>query len=113
VEVNANVPQRGNIIWLNFNPTKGHEQSGKRPALVLSHEVYNRTGLVVVCPITSKIKGYNTEVPLRAHAPVSGVVLTNQIHTKDWHIRGIKIVGSVDEQILDQVMIRILVLMGA
>ncbi|BDS15685.1 type II toxin-antitoxin system PemK/MazF family toxin [Aureispira anguillae] len=112
VEIDTKVPKRGNIIWLDFNPTKGHEQSGKRPALVLSHQVYNRTGLVVVCPITTKSKGYNTEVLLGENDPVKGVILTNQIHTKDWMVRGIDIVGSVNNDVLAQVMIRVGVLLG-
>ena len=59
------VPSRGDIVWLNFNPQAGHEQAGKRPAIVLSPKEYNKkTSLIIGCPITSKIKGYPFEVDI-------------------------------------------------
>ena len=72
-ERQAYVPRRGDAIWLNFDPQSGHEQKGRRPALVLSPESYNRkTGLAILCPITSQIKGYPFEVELPPGLPVKG-----------------------------------------
>ena len=110
--VEQKTPKRGDFIWLDFDPTKGHEQAGKRPALVLSQERFNISGLVMVCPITSKAKGYNTEILLPATEPVQGVILTDQVHTKDWQARGIQIIGSASEQTLHEVFMRIKIIMG-
>ena len=82
------VPRRGDAIWLNFNPQSGHEQAGRRPALVLSPENYNlKTGLAVLCPITSQIKGYPFEVELPSGLPVKGAILADQVKSLDWRAR--------------------------
>ena len=74
------IPQREDVIWLDFNPQAGHEQAGKRPALVLSPKTYNhKTGLLLACPITSKIKGYPFEVVLSEELPVKGAILADQL----------------------------------
>jgi mRNA interferase MazF len=112
VEIRYYVPQKGDLVWLNFDPTKGHEQAGKRPALVLSPKAYNKIGLFIVCPITTKRKGYNTEVPLSSKSAVKGVVLTHQIHTKDWHVRTVKKGGMVQEDVLQQVLARVKLVLG-
>ena len=79
------VPRRGDIIRLDFDPQKGHEQAGRRPALVLSPTDYNRmVGLAVVCPITSEKKGYPWETEIPDNDFVSGVVLSDQIKSLDW-----------------------------
>ena len=81
-------PRRGDIVWLTFNPKAGHEQAGHRPALVLSPEPYNRkVGLAVLCPITSRVKGYPFEVKLPDGFKVSGVVLSDQVKNLDWKAR--------------------------
>ncbi len=81
-------PKRGDIVWLTFNPKAGHEQAGYRPALVLSPEPYNRkVGLAVLCPITSRAKGYPFEVKLPDGFKVSGVVLSDQVKNLDWKAR--------------------------
>jgi mRNA interferase MazF len=86
--VAAFVPARGDIIWLNFTPQSGHEQAGHRPALVLSPQEYNRrTGLALVCPITSQVKGYAFEVKLPDDLPVQGVILSDQVRNLDWQAR--------------------------
>ena len=91
----AYVPDRGDIVWVNFNPTRGHEQKGKRPALVLSSKFYNTSsGLAVVVPITAQIKGYPFEVSIEAGS-VQGVVLADQLRSVDWHIRRMTLVGRV------------------
>ena len=84
------VPDRGDLVWLDFNPTLGHEQAGYRPALVLSPADYNiRSGLAVVCPITSQVKNYPFEVPLPDGLQVTGVILTDQIKSVAWFERRI------------------------
>lgn len=87
-------PAQGDIVWLDFTPQSGHEQAGRRPALVLSKQVYNRvTGRAFVCPITSKPKGYPFEVPVRT-AHISGVVLSDQLKNLDWRARNCSPTGD-------------------
>lgn len=82
------VPERGDLVWLEFNPQSGHEQAGHRAALVLSPGGYNRkVGLALVCPITSAVKGYPFEVVLPAGSSVAGAVLADQIKSLDWRAR--------------------------
>ena len=86
--MSAEVPERGDIIWLNFDPQSGHEQAGRRPALILSPSSYNgRLGLAVACPITSRVKGYPFEVSLPDGLAVGGVVLADQVKSVDWRTR--------------------------
>lgn len=81
-------PDRGDIVWLDFTPQAGREQSKRRPALVLSPGEYNRrVGIAIVCPITSKVKGYPFEVALPDNSEASGVVLADQIKSLDWRVR--------------------------
>ena len=82
------VPDRGDIVWLQFDPQAGHEQAGRRPALVVSPKLYNgKVGLALVCPITSRAKGYPFEVTLPGDLSVSGVVLADQIKSLHWRAR--------------------------
>lgn len=82
------VPERGDVVWLDFNPQAGHEQAGRRPVLVLSPASYNgKLGLAIVCPITSRVKGYPFEVPIPPGLAVSGVVLADQVKNADWQAR--------------------------
>ena len=79
------VPDRGDVIWLDFDPQLGHEQIGRRPALVLSGAAYNGlAGLAVVCPITRQAKGYQFELPLPSGLSIHGVVLCDQVKSQDW-----------------------------
>ena len=82
------VPDRGDIVWLQFTPQAGHEQAGHRPALVLSPASYNRrSGLMLCCPITSRVKGYPFEVALGEGEDLAGVVLADQVKSLDWKAR--------------------------
>lgn len=82
------VPDRGHIVWLQFDPQAGHEQAGRRPALVISPKLYNgKVGLALMCPITSRAKGYPFEVALPANVNVSGVILADQVKSLDWRAR--------------------------
>jgi mRNA interferase MazF len=81
-------PERGDAVWLSFNPQAGHEQAGRRPAVVLSPAAYNgRVGLAIVCPITTQIKGYPFEVILPSGLAVTGAVLSDQVKSLDWRTR--------------------------
>jgi mRNA interferase MazF len=82
------VPERGDIAWLQFTPQAGHEQTGRRPALVISPRTYNRkVGLALVCPITSQVKGYPFEVLLPKGLKATGAILCDQIRSLDWRAR--------------------------
>jgi mRNA interferase MazF len=84
----AYVPDRGDVVWLEFDPQAGHEQAGHRPALVLSPSLYNRrSGLMLCCPITSRVKGYPFEVALAGKRGLAGVVLADQVKSLDWRAR--------------------------
>ncbi|MHA6531409.1 type II toxin-antitoxin system PemK/MazF family toxin [Paenibacillus sp. BAC0078] len=93
------VPGRGDLIWLDFNPQTGHEQAGRRPAIVLSESSFNElTGFAVVCPITTQIKEYPFEVVLPEGLPFSGVILTDQFKSLDVVKRRIKVVGHLSPE---------------
>ena len=99
------VPDRGDVVWINFSPTEGHEQAGQRPALVLSPSSYNaRSGLMLCCPITSKVKPYPFVVPIFASPAVAGVALADQLRTLDWRARKAKKQGRVSEEVLAEVL---------
>jgi mRNA interferase MazF len=96
------IPDRGDIVWLNFDPQTGHEQKGKRPAIVISPKAYNeKVNLGLFCPITSKEKGYPFEVKLKSKK-IDGVVLSDQIKSLDWTKRDIDFIVKVtDEELLE------------
>jgi mRNA interferase MazF len=105
------VPERGDLVWLRFDPQAGHEQGGKRPALVISPAAYNgRVGLALLCPITSQRKGYPFEVPLPAGLKVQGVVLADQIKSLDWRVRHAERAGDVPAAVLEETVAKIRVL---
>ena len=82
------VPDRGDIVWLQFNPQAGHEQAGHRPALVLSPASYNRRSrLMLCCPMTSQKKGYPFEVVIGTDTNRESVVLADQVKSLDWKVR--------------------------
>jgi mRNA interferase MazF len=105
VVARAYVPDRGDLIWIHFNPQSGHEQAGRRPALVLSPAAYNgRVGLALLCPVTSQAKGYPFEVQLPAGGRVEGVVLSDQLKSLDWRARQAERVGRVSKAVLQEVL---------
>jgi len=106
------VPDRGDIVWLQFNPQSGHEQAGKRPALTLSPKAYNlKTGLAIFCPITSQVKGYPFEVKIKERQ-IQGVILADQIKSLDWKVRKAEFVVKVKQEILNNVLALLNVLIG-
>lgn len=105
------VPDSGDIIWLSFDNKSGHEQSGRRPAVVLSAASYNKkSGLAVCCPVTSQIKGYPFEVIVKS-VKVSGAVLSDQIRSLDWRARNSEYAGSVTENCLREIRLKIAALL--
>jgi mRNA interferase MazF len=107
------IPDRRDIIWLDFEPIKGKEIGKYRPAFVLSSKIYNKkTGLLICCPISTSIRQAHTEVPLNGlDAP--SVIATNIVQTLSWPERKIKFIKHADKQILNEVLDRLLPLIGA
>lgn len=107
------IPDRGDIVWINFTPQAGHEQRGKRPALILSPKIYNeKTSLCICLPITSKIKGYPFEVPLTKNLPIQGVVLSDQIKSLDFVAREIMFISKAPNSIVETIQKNVLALVG-
>ena len=97
------IPERGDIIWLEFDPQKGHEQKGRRPGIVLSKKEYNqKSNLAIICPITSKIKDYPFEV--RINSITKGVILSDQIRSIDWKSRNAAFIEKIPEEILKEII---------
>ncbi len=106
------VPDTGDVVWLPFTPQAGHEQAGRRPALVLSPRSYNeKTSLALFCPITSRVKGYPFEVSLPNAGPITGVILADQIKSLDWRARRIRFASQVPSRVLDEVLAKLAVLL--
>lgn len=101
----AYVPKQGDVVWLDFDPQTGHEQRGRRPALVLSPSRYNRvTGLMVCCPMTNQVKGYPFEVGMQGVRSVTGVALADQIKSLDWRARRAERKGRVTKPVLAEAL---------
>ncbi|MHA1597709.1 MAG: type II toxin-antitoxin system PemK/MazF family toxin [Alphaproteobacteria bacterium] len=106
-------PERGDLVWLDFHPQAGHEQRGRRPAVVLSPRIYHqKTSLAIVCPITSTIKGYPFEVVLPDGLPLSGAILVDQVRSLDRNARRIEPVGRVPEETMAEVRGKLASLLG-
>ena len=107
------IPERGDAVWVIFDPQAGHEQAGRRPALVLSPSAYNgRVGLALLCPITSQQKGYPFEVPLPAGLAVEGVVLSDQVKSLDWRARKAVRICSLPPDVVRQVLQKLAALLA-
>ena len=105
------IPDSGDIVWLNFTPQAGHEQRGKRPALVISPKIYNeKTSLFICVPITSKIKGYPFEVPIPKGLEVKGVILSDQVKSLDYKVREAVYICKLPKNTLKEVKKRIALL---
>ena len=104
------IPKKGDLIWLNFTPQSGHEQAGKRPAIVLSPLEYNsKTDLIIACPITSKIKGYPFEVKIEGNK-IQGVVLADQVKNLDWQTRHAQFIEKAPQKVLKEVQNKLIAL---
>jgi len=103
------IPGRGDVIWLMFNPQAGHEQAGRRPALVISPIAYNgKSGLALVCPITTQVKQYPFEVGIPPGLPVAGVVLADQIKNLDWKARKAEYICTLRAEVMEDVIAKII-----
>jgi mRNA interferase MazF len=101
----AYVPSRGDIVWVTLNPQAGHEQTGRRPALVLSPRTYNaKVGLAILCPVTSRIKGYPFEVAIPPGLPVAGAVLSDQVKSLDWRARKAELIYPLPPPVVAEVL---------
>src|SRR5579871_2376303 len=101
----AYFPERGDAIWITLNPQAGHEQAGRRPAVVLSPAAYNgKVGLALLCPITNRIKGYPFEVSLPTDGAVSGVILSDQVKSLDWRVRDATFITALPRATVEEVL---------
>ncbi len=99
------VPERGDFVWITLHPQAGHEQSGRRPALVLSRKSYNaKVGLALFCPVTTQVKGYPFEVRVPDGLAVSGVILSDQVRNMDWRARKAEFLCLSSETVLAEVL---------
>jgi mRNA interferase MazF len=98
------IPQRGDIVWVDFSPSIGHEQAGRRPAVVLSSRSYNEpSSLALVCPLTRSVKGYAFEVPIPPGLSVRGVVLADHIRSIDWKTRKVEFMGRRPGSVIEAI----------
>ncbi len=105
--IRALAPDRGDLVWVDFGPALGHEQSGRRPALVISLRAYNqKVGLFLACPVTSRIKGYSLEVALESEN-LDGVVLVDQVKSLDWRIRPFEPIGIAKPEVVGEVLAKL------
>lgn len=102
------VPDRGDVVWITLNPQAGHEQAGRRPAVVLSPASYNgKVGLAVFCPITSQVKEYPFEVIIPPGLSVTGAVLADQVKSLDWRARRADLIGRLPAAVIDDVLVKV------
>ena len=100
----AYVPEQGDAVWIDFNPQTGHEQAGRRPALILSPLSYNRkVRLALLCPITNQVKGYPFVVVIPSHEKVSGVILSDQVKSLDWQKRNAEFIAKLPDETVTEV----------
>jgi len=106
-------PERGDVIWIDFDPQSGREQAGRRPALVLTPVRYNRlVGLLIACPVTKQAKGYPFESPLPAGLAIQGVVLSDHVRSLDWRARRAEFFCKAPADVVDDVTAKVHALLG-
>src|SRR5205809_563657 len=99
------VPDRGDVVWITLNPQAGHEQAGRRPAVVLSPATYNgKVGLAILCPITNQIKGYPFEVIIPTDFAISGAILSDQVKSLDWRARNASFICALPPATMMEVL---------
>jgi mRNA interferase MazF len=101
----AYVPDRGDTVWITLNPQAGHEQAGRRPAVILSPSAYNgKVGLAILCPITTQIKGYPFEVVVPSGLAVTGAILSDQVKSLDWRARNASFICALPPATIVEVL---------
>ena len=109
----AYIPDRGDAVWITLNPQAGHEQAGRRPAVVLSPAAYNgRVELAILCPITNQIKGYPFEVVLPPGLAVTGAVLSDQVKSLDWRARQAELICALPAETVAEVLAKLATLLS-
>ena len=99
------VPERGDVVWVSLNPQAGHEQAGRRPAVIVSPASYNgKTGLALLCPTTSQVKAYPFEVRLPEGLPVTGVVLSDHVKSLDWRARNAELICTLTDEAITELL---------
>ncbi|BCV21094.1 endoribonuclease MazF [Moorella sp. Hama-1] len=112
-EMETYIPERGDIVWLQFDPRAGHEQAGRRLALVVSPQLYNgKVGLALFCPVTTKAKGYPFEVKIPAGLKITGVILADQLKSLDWRAREAQFACKVPVGVVAEVQAKVQVLIS-
>lgn len=107
------IPERGDVVWLDFQPQAGHEQTGRRPAVVLSPRSYNgKVGLALLCPITTRLKGYPFEVEVPPDCGVTGVILSDHVKSLDWRARRAELICRLPGPVIADVLARLAVLIS-
>lgn len=107
-KVKKYIPDKGEIVWLDFDPQAGREQKGRRPALVISPKIYNeKTNLAVFCPITSKRKNYPFEVLIPDNDRINGVILSDQVKNLDWKSRNAELITNLQSDAMLEVMAKL------
>lgn len=108
------IPDRGDAVWIDMDPQAGHEQRGRRPAMILSPAEYNgKVGLALLCPITSQIKGYPFEVLVPAGLKVQGAILSDQLKSLDWRARKAAVICSFPVPVIGEVLSKLSTLLQA
>lgn len=101
----AYVPKKGDFIVVIFDPQSGHEQKGRRPALVVSNTLFNeQTGLAIVCPLTTTERGYPFHIQVTGNPRVKGFIMVEQVKSIDYRARQAQTIGKVSEDVLDEVL---------
>ena len=101
----AYIPAQGDIIALTFDPQSGHEQKGRRRALVVSRDLFNRaTGLAIVCPLTNTDRGFPFHVPVPESRALTGFVMVEQVKSVDFKARRAKLIERAPEELLTEVL---------
>src|SRR5262245_2057538 len=101
----AYVPDRGDAVWITLNPQAGHEQAGRRPAVILSPAAYNgKVGLAILCPITNQVKGYPFEVVIPSGLAITGTILSDQVKSPDWRARNATFISRLPASTIAEVL---------
>jgi len=113
VNPRAYVPRCGDVVWITLNPQAGHEEAGRRPAVVISPQSYNgKVGLAIFCPVTGQIKGYPFEVLIPAGLPVAGAILSDQVKNLDWGARNAELICTLPTETISEVLQKLATLLS-